>query len=948
VILWDLNTLEKPKFGEGIYFTDENGECNISGEFLKLDHIYRIYAGKGSLESKSIEYIPAVNQFKLSLEGQNVSFSLIPGAAIVLEGTTYLVESSSPGENRIIINFLNETNLNGSFINEFGDSDDAWFLGLGRNIVIVPANIPIILKTTVRFTNERFRLINEVFSIYDSSSPFLLPQGSIKTCQISIYSLRRSLEIIDKKISDVSSQLNKAQATGFVVFEERSLLADIQRERNNAETVLGHAQNDNDFYSSWIILREAYGTIYLLSLTLDNMYLISVTSTIYLPAIIAIFSVVLAFFFFDKEKKKIISSIITYIAFLSILYFLYPGMQLITNQNVSYFLESVIISFIGISAFVFGVPHFLKERVVEGEVSARSAIIIIFSMGKRQIRHMKIRNFFTILSIIILVLAFTSLTSIGTVYGIISQKYSTTAPSNVIMVKRLLNETSPLFSPLKVDDQVALSKITKMNNVALRFENIPSSYPTIQLLNPNNGRTWSIYGLLGITPINETIYTSLNSIIDTGSYLGESRDDEILIGRATADDLNITINENVTLEILGTGVLCNFIVKGIVNNERYANLVDIDGQSYGPLRLSDGSLRTCNSAEVVIVNWKSIDRLQRLVEVQHPEGAQVAVLANIVFRPEESANIDSLVRILVIALNYNVFVSFNGIVTYYHIASYVEVKGIADLLIPLIMVILNVGMVMMNAVYERGKEIRTLSMMGLNPTHIGLIFVAEAIILGMVGGSIGYLAGLGFYRLITLLGQELMVREKLEWWWSIVGFTIALLASVLSAIRPAALAISTYTPSKLRKVKVSKEKTRERKEEVFKVYQSREVSMPVKIKLNEKDFFLGFFLDRLNILKSGHKEKVENIEDIPEEESTKGELTKIIKFDYCFETIGQKRKTRNSLILTKSQKEDYYRVKLSSEPAIPGTPESAIERSVDIVNDIVLYWAKNKDRMINS
>ena len=77
------------------------------------------------------------------------------------------------------------------------------------------------------------------------------------------------------------------------------------------------------------------------------------------------------------------------------------------------------------------------------------------------------------------------------------------------------------------------------------------------------------------------------------------------------------------------------------------------------------------------------------------------------------------------------------------------------------MVGLNVSMVMMNSVYERRKEIRTLSMVGLNPTHIGLIFVAEAIILGMVGGSLGYLAGLGFYRVMVLFGQELMVREKL-------------------------------------------------------------------------------------------------------------------------------------------------------------------------------------------
>ena len=56
--------------------------------------------------------------------------------------------------------------------------------------------------------------------------------------------------------------------------------------------------------------------------------------------------------------------------------------------------------------------------------------------------------------------------------------------------------------------------------------------------------------------------------------------------------------------------------------------------------------------------------------------------------------------------------------------------------------------------------------------------------------------------------------------------------------------------------------------------------------------------------------------------------------------------TKNRLILTKSPKEDYYRVSLASEPGVPGMPESAIERTIDFVHEAVLYWARNKDRFI--
>jgi hypothetical protein len=237
-------------------------------------------------------------------------------------------------------------------------------------------------------------------------------------------------------------------------------------------------------------------------------------------------------------------------------------------------------------------------------------------------------------------------------------------------------------------------------------------------------------------------------------------------------------------------------------------------------------------------------------------------------------------------------------------------------------------------------------MLGLNPTHIGLIFVAEAVILGMVGGSLGYLAGLGFSRIMVFFGQELMVREKLEWWWSAAGFALAMAASVISSIRPAALAVSTYTPSMVKKVKRTEKETKVRREEIFKVYQGRQLSMPVKVLPNEKEFFISFFLDRLNELKTGFVERIENVVQVPETEDAKGELVLAINFDYIFGASGSERGTKNSVVMTKSPEEDYYRVRLISEPRVMGLPESAIERTINFVHETCLMWAKDKDKYL--
>ena len=391
-------------------------------------------------------------------------------------------------------------------------------------------------------------------------------------------------------------------------------------------------------------------------------------------------------------------------------------------------------------------------------------------------------------------------------------------------------------------------------------------------------------------------------------------------------------------------------MKGIFDDDKYDSLTDLDGEHFGPpCILPDGTLRTCNSTEVIIMNWRTAENLQKMADALQPEAApQFAILSEIVFKPNEDVEVNSIIRTLTFVFDYDVFLSSNNVITHYYIGSHVEFKGAAELLIPLVMVALNVGMVMLNSLYERRKEIRVLSMLGLNPTFIGLIFVAEAIILGMVGGSLGYLFGLGFYRIMVLFGQELMVREKLEWWWSAIAFAIALLTSVLSAIRPAALAVSTYTPSKVRKIKFSEKEAKARREEIFKVYQARELSMPIKLALNEKDFFLLFFLDQLDELRTGYIERVENVEEVPEIENVKGELVKTIKFDYCLGTGREKKMIKNSLILIRSPKEDYYRVRLVSEPGIPGTSERYIDMAIRFVHDITLYWAKNKEKIIGA
>ncbi|MEM3815359.1 MAG: FtsX-like permease family protein [Candidatus Bathyarchaeia archaeon] len=942
IILWDIANLVTYKF-----FTNENGECVITGGPLRLRSTYWLYAFRGDFNAKTIDYVPTKATIYFErIETKNMTLMLLPGALIEIEGIPYIAQSPSIERRRMSIRVVIETEpFNYSFINEYGASIDAFFLGLPDNIVIAPAKFPFFLEVEVLYLRREFMRISlerEKFHIYNGSLPFIASQGAVlPSIKISAYSLRRGAEYTKTLFTDVSRVIEEAQAIGFTVFDEKRMLSHASQNIIDAEVLLQGAQKDEDFRRVWLALRKAIDEMDNIRRIIRDKLLFAESQAVYLPAIISVFSITVSFFFFENDKKKIVSNAIFYILFLMVLYYTHPGTHIIINRNIMLFTCSAVVSFIAFSFLVFITPRVWRERSIEGEVTWRSAIILLFSMGKRQIKRKKMRGFFTIFSVGILILAFVSLTSFGTVFGVISERVGFTTLPEGILVRKMVNGSPAFFLPLGYGDITIISETMPITNVAQRWRNLPQANPIALLINPKTNENQPIYGVVAISPSTEKSYTKIEEIVDGGEYLSDDAYGEILISLSLASKLGIREKSNVTLRITER-VVESFVVKGFINDERYDTLRDIDGSFFGPYRLLEGgTLRRCNATEVIIISLKTAEKILE-------KAPNLLLLSEVVFQPISTTNIESSIKNIVLLYGYDIFVSSNNAITYYHIGSYIELKGVLELLIPIIMVILNVSMVMINSAYEREKEIRVLSAVGLNPTHIGLIFVAEAAVIGMVGGSLGYLAGLSFYRTMVLFGHDLMVREKLEWWWSALGFALAILVSVLSAMRPAAMAVSAYTPSRIKRVKRPEGEERKRREEIFRVYQTRELSMPIKVLVNEKDFFIGYFLSCLSDLKYGYVERVENIEELPEAESIRGEITKTIKFTYLFGPPENRRGTKNALILVKRPDEDYYRVKLVSEPVSPGIPESAIERTVDFVHETLIRWIKEKRRIMGA
>lgn len=116
--------------------------------------------------------------------------------------------------------------------------------------------------------------------------------------------------------------------------------------------------------------------------------------------------------------------------------------------------------------------------------------------------------------------------------------------------------------------------------------------------------------------------------------------------------------------------------------------------------------------------------------------------------------------------------------------------------VPLVIAALIIFTTMLNSVSERKKEIYVYSSLGLAPTHIGALFVAEALTYGLMGSVFGYIAGQAFATVLTSFG--LMQGITLNYSGTAVIRTMLLVQGVvvLSAIVPAIMAGRIASPSK--------------------------------------------------------------------------------------------------------------------------------------------------------
>jgi len=466
--------------------------------------------------------------------------------------------------------------------------------------------------------------------------------------------------------------------------------------------------------------------------------------------------------------------------------------------------------------------------------------------------------------------------------------------------------------------------------VAPKYENVPHrQYNYRGSYNPlGYVKGHPIFGMVGIVPSAEAEILSLNETIVEGRYLKDEDEDGILISEKLKKKLNLTVGEKVTFQISGKRLTLKVV--GVFEDQKFENIRDLDGLPLLPMKIVEvrrapveegfdiitEGLTPCSASETIVTTWKIASRIP---EIQ---------LSRIDILLEEGSDLIERAKMIALNKGLRVWASTEGGVYLARLSSYFEGKGLS-IAIPWLIVVLNVIITMLNSLYERKREILIYSSVGINPSQIASIFLAEAGIIGIIGGGIGYVLGFGWYKALSLMEVGLQVRQKVSALWTLAAMAVSLAAVIVGGLTALKGSV-VITPSLKRRWKIDAR--------AYKIAEPFKLALPIWITEDEVEEFTEFVLNALRSHMDDYEEHTYVIK--VSREDRKGLSIRTIEFFYASGGQMSPIHTRNKLILRKEDDREVYDVVLISD----GLPEAA-QKTGSFVRKIILEWNVKRGKL---
>jgi putative ABC transport system permease protein len=384
----------------------------------------------------------------------------------------------------------------------------------------------------------------------------------------------------------------------------------------------------------------------------------------------------------------------------------------------------------------------------------------------RNLARRKLRSTLTISGIVIGIFALTTM-------GAMAEHFNALIDGGVkyfgssIQVGAPDGQQGALLPLSKVDE------VKKVNGVQAAFPGYgfaakPGAVTTVSFNIPDQ--------IVASDPAEEN-YSALKTTVVKGRRVEANARGEVLLGSSMANEFKRNVGDTIDLPVRPPDARPDFVnhrftVVGILDPTRTAP------DNFAYISLPDGQMLLKDSLPAAIRDRVDVSTITMSIAAYAQPGTPLSELDRIADRINQQVNGVKATRPSDLV---NSFKSGGAVFT-------AITTGAAVL--ALVIGGLSVVNTMIMAVTERVREIGLKKAVGAHTFHVMREYLAEAVLIGFLGGAIGYLAGLGLTTLLNTLGKgsnlELfLVTPTLTI--LAIGFAVALgaLAGVIPALRAA-------------------------------------------------------------------------------------------------------------------------------------------------------------------
>lgn len=902
--------------------SDEEGKFQVS---LSQEYEYTLIASADDKTTPGIDYVPQVIGVPRDEHMDTIEFQLISGASILMEEENFFIETSMiPFISYVVVDpeTGDSLELYGEHI-QFGNGADSLNeqLNLPINQLIVPSDtkIAVEVQAVASIGDETYK---QDF-VVNQSHPIILSRGEKKAIHLSHYLFPMNLQRVKNKSEQVNQLVDEKEDEGFFLGAERQRISRIDSLIKEAEAHYSDGISELAFTK----LREAYLEIVNVENWVNNMTAEAVKAISILLVFLSIASLALSYLLTEKLTTKILVHSGLFTVFVIILYYIHPGSQLLQVEE---FLKYVILSFAGVEAFAHFSPYILKGSGVEDKVPLRNVVIPIFSIAKRSLRRRRTRFILTLITVTIMVTSFIALTSFSTGYGLIFRKLSVEGKnvdgvmikSSGVPVKQARSAYSGgpgIYGDAPLDYSIVewLETRNETEYIIPRYVNLPQRQYREAYHPVGNILGVPIFGVMAIDPTLESLVNPFGEALVSGRFF-EAGEKGVLISQGLAEKTGVEIGTEVNVKVLDHTYTLS--LRGILDDGVLSHMVDLNGEPILPPKIIEVARVVVEGPDIIFEGFSpcSPDEVVILTIDSLVEDSGIPLNSLNLILKEGWDPVDYAQKT---ALNRGVrtWASTGQGVYFAYVSQYFQGKGF-PIILPWIIVVLNVLVTMLNSYYERRKEIDIYSSIGMNPTHISGIFLAEAAVIGIIGGSTGYIFGMGAYKIMNLLAPALTIKQKVSAVWSLASISIALGAVLIGGLIALKSSIN-ITPSLKRRWQAENE-SRRTMEGMF-----YEIVIPLKVTDKEINAFKDYLLNRLR----GEGGKTDKVTKMVREKTDDKQINIEFIYTSADTTIGGFY-AKNVLKLEKHEGD--YQLVLDCTGTV-----DAVQNTGNLLRKIVLDWS---------